>query len=141
MIIDASVVLNAFFPDESQAIAQNIIRDHVTGQVLLKAPDLLHYELTNAVWQAERRKRIRTEQTQDLIEAMEGLGIELVTLEWGEMLPLARRFSCSSYDAAYLQIAQNLDEPLVTGDEKLYNAVRGQLSNVIWVGDYRSPIE
>ena len=36
MIVDASVVLRAFFPDEDQA--QALIREHVIGQVALAAP-------------------------------------------------------------------------------------------------------
>ena len=55
MIVDASVLLSAFFPDESQAHAQSILRQHAAGWEQLKAPTLIVYEVTNAIWQAERR--------------------------------------------------------------------------------------
>ncbi len=38
MIADASVLLCAFFPDESQAQAQALLRDHAAGRARLKAP-------------------------------------------------------------------------------------------------------
>lgn len=38
MVIDASVLLNAFFPDEQQLEAQSLIRDYVAGVVVLSAP-------------------------------------------------------------------------------------------------------
>ena len=38
MIVDANVILRAFFPDEEQAQAQAVIRDHVSGRVALVAP-------------------------------------------------------------------------------------------------------
>ena len=81
MIVDASVILRAFFPDEAQAQAQAVVRDHVAGRIELKAPDLLPYELTNAVWQAERRGRISSVQADEILQAMEGLQIDIHALD------------------------------------------------------------
>ncbi len=139
MIVDANVILRAFFPDEAQASAQALVRDHVAGRVALKAPDLLPYELANAVWQAQRLGRINDAQAQAIIEAMEGLRIKIIPLGWGEMLPLARRFNRSAYDAAYLVLAQKLGEQLITGDKRLYHAVYPQLEWVLWVEEYLPP--
>jgi len=136
VIIDANVVLRAFFADEAQAQAQAVVRDHVAGRMALKAPDILPYELANAVWQAERRGRIDANRANEIIQAMVGLLIEIIPLEWGEMLPLARRFECSAYAAAYLVLAEKLGEPLITGDERLYHAVRAHLDWVQWVETY-----
>jgi hypothetical protein len=38
MIVDASVLLSAFFPDEAQAQAQAVLRQHAAGRERLKAP-------------------------------------------------------------------------------------------------------
>ncbi|HZD55824.1 MAG TPA: type II toxin-antitoxin system VapC family toxin [Anaerolineales bacterium] len=138
MIIDANVILRAFFPDEAQEKAQAVIRDHVAERVKLKAPGLLPYELSNAVWQAERRDRISQDQADQIISSMEGLLVEIQPLEWGEMLPMARRFERSAYDAAYLTLAQKLGEQLLTGDKRLYNAVREHLDWVVWIENYDS---
>jgi predicted nucleic acid-binding protein len=91
VIVDANVVLRAFFPDEAQAKAQSVIREHVAGVVNLKAPALLPYELSNATWQAERRGRISRQQAEEILQAMAGLDIEIISQSWGELLPLARR--------------------------------------------------
>ena len=140
MIVDASVLLNAFLPDELHPNAMKVVREHVSGRVSLKAPSLLPYELNNAVLQAERRGRINHDQADRVIESFAGLDIELIPQSWGESLPLARQFGRSAYDAAYLALAERLDEQLVTGDLRLYNAVHSALGWVLWVGDYR-PIE
>lgn len=141
MIVDASVILRAFFPDEAQATAQILIRDHIGKHVDLRAPALLPYELSNAVWQAERRGRIESKQADQIIQAMAGLEIELLFVDWGEMLPLARRFNCSAYDAAYLTLAERLGESYVTGDERLYNAVHDHLDWVIWIKTYQNQMK
>jgi predicted nucleic acid-binding protein len=136
MIVDASVVLRAFFPDEAQAQAQAVIREHVAKRINLKAPALLPYGLSNAVWQAERRSRVTRQQADEILAAMAGLEIEIIGQTWGELLPLARKFERSAYDAAYLALGQATGEPLITGDEKLYNAVRNQLDWVVWIENY-----
>jgi predicted nucleic acid-binding protein len=122
MIIDANVILRAFFPDEAQ----------------LQAPALLPYELSNAVWQAERRGRIPRIRADEILQAMAGLDIEILSQTWGVMLPLARQFDRSAYDAAYLTLAQDTGLPLLTGDLRLYHAVRDQLNWVKWIEDYSS---
>ena len=136
MILDASVLLSAFFPDESQPQAQAALRDHAAGQVRLKSPALVVYEVTNAVWQAERRGRISTAQADEIVQAAARLDIELLPLDWGESLPLARRFGRSAYDAAYLALAERLGEAYLTADERLYSAVHPKLDWVVWLGDY-----
>jgi predicted nucleic acid-binding protein len=143
MIVDASVLLCAFFPDERQAQAQRLVREHVADRVHLKAPALLSFELSNALWQAERRARISRHQTEEIFQAFVGLDIQIILDTCslrecfeGDMLPLARRFNCSTYDAAYLALAQGCREPLITADARLYNSVHVDLDWVIWVGDY-----
>ncbi len=138
MILDASVLLSAFFPDEAQAQAQAILRDHAAGHVRLKAPALIVYEVTNAVWQAERRGRISSAQADEILLAASGLDLKLVPLNWGESLPLARRFGRSVYNAAYLTLAERLNEPFITADERLYNGVHSKLKWVVWLGDYEA---
>jgi len=139
MIVDANVILRAFFPDEAQPLAQAVMRDHVAGRIHLMAPALLPYELSNAVWQAERRGRIPSSQADVILQAMTGLDIEIVSQTWGVMLPVAHQFNRSAYDAAYLSLAQDSGQSLLTGDLHLYNAVHDQLDWVLWIEDYVPP--
>ena len=136
MIVDASAVLSAFFPDEAQAQAQALVRDHVMGRIELAAPSLLLYEVTNAVVQARRRERITDEQAQSVLTSFEGLEIALRPVNWQQILPLALRYDRSAYDAAYLALAEETGQPLITADRRLYNAVHGDLNWVQWMGDY-----
>ncbi len=137
MIVDASVILSAFFPDEEQSQAQALIGDHVTGRVHLVAPSLLLYEVTNGVVQGTRRGRISNEQAEEILAALEGLAIALEPVSWQQILPLALHFDRSAYDAAYLALAQAAGQPLVTGDRRMYNAIHDHLDWVKWIGDYR----
>jgi predicted nucleic acid-binding protein len=140
VIVDASVILRAFFPDEAQEQAQWLIRDHVAGQLTLEAPSLLSYELCNAIWMAERRGRISHDQADEILQAIEDLNIQIQHLNWKDLLPIARKYGRTAYDAAYLALAQTSQQPFITGDERLYHAVREHLDWVLWIEDYRNEV-
>lgn len=139
MIIDASVVLKGFFPDEAghvQALA--LIRAYAQEEVELLAPTLLPYEVTNAVLQAIRRDRIRLEQGQEIVAVFQELGIPTVEVSWQRALALARAYDRTAYDGAYLALAEERSDKLVTADLRLYNAVKDHLTWVGWIEDYAS---
>jgi predicted nucleic acid-binding protein len=137
MIVDASVVLRGFFPDEEgHAKAQALIRAYAQGEIELHAPTLLPYEVTNAVLQAIRRDRIGPEKRQEILAAFEGLSIPTMDASWQRTLELARTHDRSAYDAAYLALAEETGGKLVTGDRRLYNAVKDRLPWVLWIEDY-----
>lgn len=137
MIIDASVVLKGFFPDEEgHAEAQALIRAYAQGEIELHAPTLLPYEVANAILQAIRRERISLEKGQEILTAFQGLGIPMVEVSWQQALELARTHDRSAYDGAYLALAEGMGSKLVTGDRRLYNAVKDRLPWVLWIEDY-----
>ena len=136
MIIDASVVLSAFFPDEAgQAAAHALIRAFVREELELLAPTLLPYEVTNAVLQAIRRDRIALETGREILSAFEALGIPVGDVTWQRALELAHIHDRSGYDAAYLALAEETGSEYVTGDRRLHNAVKDRLPWVRWLGD------
>lgn len=137
MIIDASVILMAFFPDEVNHLqAQALIRAYALGTVELRGPDLLSHEVTNAILQAVRRRRIALEIAQEILTAFEDLSLPLEPVVPLQVLALAHRFDRSAYDAAYLNLAESLNTQLITGDQRLYNATSHHLPWVVWIGDY-----
>lgn len=138
MIIDASVLLSALFPDEAQQQAQCVIRDYTADRFTLFAPSLLTYEVTNAIWQGVRRQRIALTQAEEMLQTFDALGINLEPVSWFEMLHWAVKYNRSAYDASYLALAQRRGEQLITADLRLYNAVQNHLKWVIWLADYQT---
>lgn len=139
MIVDASVVLKAFFPDEEgHAEAQALIRAHVLGEIELRGPTLLPYEVTNAVLQAVRRDRIDLAKGKEILTAFQDLGIATVEVSWQRALELARTHDRSAYDGAYLALAGDTGDELMTGDRRLYNAVKDRLAWIRWIEDFVS---
>ena len=137
MIIDAGVVLRGFFPDEEgQAAAQAILHAYVQEEIELQAPTLLPYELINAILQAVRRERIDPAKGKEILTAYFDLGIRTVQVSWQRVFDLACAYGRSAYDGAYLALAEETGSKLVTGDRRLYNAVKDHLPWVLWIGNY-----
>ena len=125
IVIDASVILAAFFPDENSRQARRLIADYVEGVVEFYAPRLLILELVNASLVAFRRGRIDETIFNQLVDTMTSLQISWVDIEshGRELAQLAKEKQISAYDAAYVQAATLLNCKLVTGDIKLAVAV------------------
>jgi predicted nucleic acid-binding protein len=85
-------------------------------------------EITNAVLVAERRRRVKQADVRRFVELLGGLTIieqsQTVTHTVSSVLPLAREYGLSAYDAAYLDVAVRKRAPLATLDSTLEKAGR-----------------
>lgn len=136
IVIDVSVLLKAYFPDEEgYKKAQDIIFNYSLGKLELYAPSLIDYEISNAIWIAYKRGRISFDEAKDIQKKILKLDIKKYDMELFQekVLDTCKKFNISVYDASYLLLAQNLNINVVTGDKKLFNAVKDKLKNLIWI--------
>jgi predicted nucleic acid-binding protein len=116
--VDASVALAWCFPDEASDYADSVLLA-VENQTVI-VPAIWAVEITNALLVGERRKRIRQPEVRRFIDLMSSLSV----FEDGQpfadtvsnVLPLARDYDLSAYDAAYLDVAVRHEIPLATLD-------------------------
>lgn len=123
-VLDNSVALTWCFEEErTPATADLLERVGETGAI---APVLWPLEALNVLLVAQRRGRIDKERRQLLARFLSALPIKLdvetADLVWTEISRLAERFGLSSYDAAYLELAQRHQQPLASLDEDLRRA-------------------
>lgn len=134
-VVDASVAVKWFLPEEHAEAAQKLLED---GNDLL-APDLVRAEIGNVMWKRWRRGEISAEVAN---EVLRDLGRLPLRIETSEPLMVAawvvsERFDRSFYDGLYVALAARVDCPLVTADRKLYNALRDSAlaRSLLWVED------
>lgn len=137
-VVDASVVLKWYLPDE-QGVAQALylLAEFVEDNLTLHAPDLIDYEFVNAMWVAGQMGRINLEDRNDAVNNF--LNIEIAKTNIKEfsarLLMLATEYNRSCYDAAYLALSDLVESPFVTGDKRLYNAVKDKVPSLVWIED------
>jgi predicted nucleic acid-binding protein len=126
MVVDASTALAWCFPDENSEYADAVLVA-LEGKTIL-VPSIWPLEIANAVLVGERMKRLRRPEIQRFTALLEGLAVaqdsQTVGEHIGNVLPLARQYGLSAYDAAYLELAVRYEAPLATLDGKLKKAAQ-----------------
>ncbi|HUX67245.1 MAG TPA: type II toxin-antitoxin system VapC family toxin [Terriglobales bacterium] len=126
IVLDASIALAWCFADEASAYAEAVLAALAEREALV--PAIWPLEIANALAVAERQKRIRQPDVSRYLELLNGLAIQQdalsVSESVGNVLPLARAYRLSAYDAAYLDAAIRNDAPLATLDRSLADAGR-----------------
>jgi predicted nucleic acid-binding protein len=126
IVVDASVALAWCFPDEASEYADWVLVA-LEGRTVI-VPAVWALEVANALVVAERRKRLKQPDLRRFVELLGGLRIiehaQTVTDTVSNVLPLAREYDLSAYDAAYLDVAVRQGAPLATLDRTLKAAGR-----------------
>ncbi len=138
VVVDASVILKWQFDDEEYIPQATALRNDFYAQGAIKAiaPYLLIYEVVNGVLTAVRRKRLASDKALEVMDNLMKLKVELREVEPEKVFELAMEHNLSAYDAAYLALAESEGCELWTGDRPFYQAVKGELPKVKWIGDY-----
>jgi len=124
VIVDASVVAKWFIPEEDSDKAVKLRNRHIDGSLTLMAPDLIVYEVVNAL---TYHPEISDEAIREDIEALFMIDLELVppsTELVASIADKARQLAISIYDSSYLVLAEITATNLVTADKKFYDRVK-----------------
>lgn len=132
IVVDASVALAWCFPDEASEYADGVLVA-LEGRTVI-VPAIWALEITNALLVGERRKRVRQPDIRRFVELLRGLTItehsQTIADTVINVLPLAREYGLSAYDAAYLDLAVRQGAPLATLDSALQKAGRSAGINI-----------
>lgn len=124
VVIDASVVIAAFCPDESSVRASAMMLKAMEDGAI--APAIFPYEIANVLLVKQRRKILTASQRQDISAVIAGAPIEIIAPDSahviGEVGALADKLAISAYDAAYIELAKMHHATLATLDLRLASA-------------------
>ena len=116
-VVDASALAALLF-DEPEA---NAVADRLEDGNLV-APALLSFEIASVCLKKLRSNPQHREALLAAFALYARMPIEIVEVDHADTLRLAEAFGLSSYDAAYLWLAQTLAAELVTLDRRLQSA-------------------
>lgn len=121
IVIDVSAVLGQLLAEAEADYAERVLGEvAVNGAVV---PPLFWYEVRNVLVVAERRGRLRADQSDLFLGALGDLPIEAEGVPSDERATgIARAHGLTIYDAACLELAQRRSLPLATLDAGMVRA-------------------
>ena len=133
--VDASLVVRLVVDTDDDRLPAQWKEWNETGKQIA-APILLYYEVTNALYQYQKRQLLTSEVVEQALAASLSLPIRL----FGDpglhplALRLANQYSLpATYDAHYLALAEHLGAEFWSADRRLARKVQSQLD---WVHLY-----
>lgn len=119
LVLDASIALVWFLPDEESSLADDVLRRLDGAEATV--PDLFWHEMRNVLMTSYRRKRLSLAEVWHSMHRLDQLSI--ITAAGSNnndhILTLAERHRLTAYDAAYLALALETKLPLATLDKQL----------------------
>lgn len=123
VVADASMCGAWILADEASGESERLLQRVVSRTVQLVVPALWNYEMLNLLRSAVRRKRLAPDDLWLAIDALERLPMTMEDVPdapaWRRIIHFAMQFDLSSYDAAYLELADRFKIGLYTCDSRL----------------------
>jgi len=123
-VLDSSVTVSWFLEDEKGKGSKAL--DVLINDGAALVPSLWLYEISNALFIAQKRTRLPAWESGRILNELFALNIDVDDLPKVDtlmsVLLVAETYGLSSYDAAYLELALRHRLPLATNDTKLVSA-------------------
>ena len=116
LVVDANIFLAVALnePEKKQII-------QLTAGTRLIAPEVLLYEIGNALSAMMKRQRLTYQQATKAFSIIELIPVVLEKADIMQALKISHTFNTYAYDAYYLEVAHRLQIPLMTLDQKMKN--------------------
>lgn len=126
-VLDCSMTMAWLFEDESTKKSEQLLTRISEGESAW-VPALWHWEVSNILLVAQRKKRITRSQAVGFIEMLKVLPIYIENKAMQQALEttfeLAHENQLSSYDAAYLEIALRKQLPIASLDKQVIRTAK-----------------
>ena len=140
VVVDASLALKWVIPESDSNVATELLNKWTSEKKDVIAPALLVYEVTNILYRQSIASKFTYEEVRQSLKKLFSIGILLKFSLYEDVSAQAMEFAHlfklpATYDAHYLALGQRENCEYWTADTRLFNAVKGKLNWVRWIGN------
>jgi predicted nucleic acid-binding protein len=126
-VLDTSVVLKWFsaFGESDLSQALQLREDLLEGAVVFVVPELLFYEMANAL---RYNPNLSGKDVNEALDSILDMGFEVRRVDKKTMqdgINIAYKYNITIYDAYFIALSRAEGKPLITADYKLAERVKG----------------
>ena len=126
-VLDTSVALKWFseFGESDLHRALQLREGLLNGSVFLTVPELLFYEIANAL---RHNPRFSSKDVEGAIDSVLDMGLDVRTMEQetlAEAIRIAFKYNSTVYDTYFLALSIREGKPLITADYKFTEKLKG----------------
>lgn len=126
-VLDTSVVIKWFseYGEDDLAGALVLRQGIIEGTLAVVVPDLLFYELANAL---RFNPHFSADDVAQAVQSVNDMGFEIRAVEPAVLersIDMAFKFNITVFDAYFLSLAQSEGKPLITADNKMAGRMKG----------------
>lgn len=120
VVIDASVAAKWFLDEEHRDKAIDLRTDYLDGTIDVLSPDLLPYEVLNALKYSGDLGKLELEKVAEIIENYQ---FALYPILGKEAVEASYEYGITIYDSAYVALAQSEEATFYTADKRLLEKI------------------
>jgi len=136
-VLDTSVILKWFSESGESDLdrALQLRQSMLEGNIFFVVPDLLFYELANAL---RHNPNFSMKDVEQAVHSVFEMGLEVQSVDgevMGEAISLAFKHNITVYDAYFLALAKKEGKPFITADYRFMGRVKG-FREIIKLSDF-----
>lgn len=138
--VDSGILLKLVLQEPDSHLAEALWQSWISAGVQPVAPQMFPFEVTAVLRKLTHRQIIQPALAKKMLTTALSIDISLQTFDGihQRAWQLAADFNRpTAYDTHYLALAEHLDCPFWTADQRLFNAVSGKLAWVHWLGNFK----
>jgi predicted nucleic acid-binding protein len=129
-VIDASVASRFLLVEDLSDKAKLVLESFLEGNLDLRAPKLVVYEVGNTLWKAVKQGFINLDEAKQKFSYFLELRINSIKLdgkEHKEVLEWSVKNNATYYDSTYVRSSKKIGATLLTADDTLYEKAHEEI--------------
>ncbi|MEW6557539.1 MAG: type II toxin-antitoxin system VapC family toxin [Elusimicrobiota bacterium] len=123
-VLDTSVIYKWYVEENGSRQALKILSNFIDGKTEISVPDLVLYELANAL---KSNPQNIEKDIEDVIDNFINLNLNIVVATSGLLknaVKVSYKYDVTIYDAIYIALAEDLNFEFITADKKLFDKIK-----------------